>query len=197
MKFILASHNKGKIAEMQAVLGELGIEVVMPEDLGITVDVEETGTTFAENAALKARAIRDASGLPAISDDSGLCVDWLGGAPGVYSARYAGEGHNSDDNNKKLLREMEHIPDEKRTARFVCSICAVFGENDIVRCEGACEGTIARCLHGQNGFGYDPLFMVGERSFAELDGAEKDAISHRGRALAALYEKMKSRKEEE
>ena len=95
------------------------------------------------------------------------------------------------------LREMENIPDERRAARFVCSICAVFGDDDIVQCEGACEGTIARRLHGQNGFGYDPLFMVGERSFAELDGPAKDAISHRGRALAALYEKLKDRKEGE
>ena len=197
MRFVLASHNKGKLAEMQAILGELGVEVVMPSDVGVDVDVEETGTTFAENAALKANAIMAASGLPAIADDSGLCVDWLQGAPGVYSARYAGEGHNSDDNNKKLLREMKKIPDERRAARFVCSICAVFGDDDIVQCEGACEGTIARRLHGQNGFGYDPLFMVGERSFAELDGPAKDAISHRGRALAALYEKLKDRKEGE
>lgn len=122
-----------------------------------------------------------ATGLPTVADDSGLCVDALNGAPGVYSARYAGEGHDSAANNAKLLREMENIPDERRAARFVCAICAVFGEVDIVRCEGACEGTIARRLHGQNGFGYDPLFMVGERSFAELDGPAKDAISHRGR----------------
>ena len=132
-----------------------------------------------------------------MADDSGLCVDALNGAPGVYSARYAGEGHDSAANNAKLLREMEKIPDERRAARFVCAICAVFGEVDIVQCEGACEGTIARRLHGQNGFGYDPLFMVGERSFAELDGPAKDAISHRGRALAALYEKLKDRKEGE
>ncbi len=138
-----------------------------------------------------------ATGLPTVADDSGLCVDALNGAPGVYSARYAGEGHDSAANNAKLLREMEKIPDERRAARFVCAICAVFGEVDIVRCEGACEGTIARRLHGQNGFGYDPLFMVGERSFAELDGPAKDAISHRGRALAALYEKLKDRKEGE
>lgn len=124
-------------------------------------------------------------------------MDALNGAPGVYSARYAGEGHDSAANNAKLLREMENIPDERRAARFVCSICAVFGDDDIVQCEGACEGTIARRLHGQNGFGYDPLFMVGERSFAELDGPAKDAISHRGRALAALYEKLKDRKEGE
>ncbi len=198
MKLILATKNKHKVEEFCRILSPLGWQVipqdeVCPPDL----EIEETGSTFAENAFLKAMGIYRATGLPTVADDSGLCVDALGGAPGVYSARYAGEGHNSDDNNKKLLREMEGIPEEKRTARFVCAICAVFGEGDILRCEGACEGTIARCLHGQNGFGYDPLFMVGERSFAELDGAEKDAISHRGRALAALYEKMKSRKEEE
>ena len=196
-EIIIATKHKGKMAEFKRMLSSLGYTVISAEEAGFSAEIEENGATFAENAAIKARTICKACKKAAIGDDSGLCVDALGGAPGVYSARYAGEGHNSDDNNKKLLREMEHIPDEKRTARFVCAICAVFGEGDILRCEGACEGTIARCLHGQNGFGYDPLFMVGERSFAELDGAEKDAISHRGRALAALYEKMKSRKEEE
>ncbi|MBS1478318.1 MAG: RdgB/HAM1 family non-canonical purine NTP pyrophosphatase [Angelakisella sp.] len=198
MKLILATKNEHKVEEFQRILAPLGWQVipqdaVCPPDL----DIEETGKTFAENAYLKAMGIYRATGLPTVADDSGLCVDALNGAPGVYSARYAGEGHDSAANNAKLLREMEKIPDERRAARFVCAICAVFGEVDIVRCEGACEGTIARRLHGQNGFGYDPLFMVGERSFAELDGPAKDAISHRGRALAALYEKLKDRKEGE
>ena len=197
MKIVLASHNPGKMKEMSAILAAFGVELVLQSDLGMHIEVEETGTTFRENALLKAQAVMKATRMPAISDDSGLMVDALNGAPGVYSARYAGEGHDSAANNAKLLWEMENIPDERRTARFVCAICAVFGEVDIVRCEGACEGTIARRLHGQNGFGYDPLFMVGERSFAELDGPAKDAISHRGRALAALYEKLKDRKEGE
>ena len=198
MKLILATKNEHKVEEFRRILAPLGWQVipqdeVCPPDL----DIEETGKTFAENAYLKAMGIYRATGLPTVADDSGLCVDALNGAPGVYSARYAGEGHDSAANNAKLLREMENIPDERRTARFVCSICAVFGDDDIVQCEGACEGTIARRLHGQNGFGYDPLFMVGERSFAELDGPAKDAISHRGRALAALCEKLKDRKDGE
>ena len=192
---ILATRNPGKVRELADALRRFGFDVrPLPDDFP---EIEETGTTFEQNALLKAHAVADTLGLPALADDSGLEVDALNGAPGVYSARYAGDGHDSAANNAKLLREMENIPDERRAARFVCAICAVFGEVDIVRCEGACEGTIARRLHGQNGFGYDPLFMVGERSFAELDGPAKDAISHRGRALAALYEKLKDRKEGE
>ena len=197
MKICAATGNQGKLKELRRILEAQGHEVVSQKELGITTEPDETGTTFAENAYLKAMGIYRVTGLPTVADDSGLCVDALDGAPGVYSARYAGEGHNSAENNEKLLREMENVPDEKRTARFVCAICVVFGEDDIVQCEGICEGTIAHRLHGENGFGYDPLFMVGEHSFAELDGPAKDAISHRGRALTALYEKMKDRKEGE
>lgn len=197
MKLILASKNKHKVEEFRRILLPLGWEILPQDTICPDLEIEETGTTFAENAYLKAMGIYRVTGLPTVADDSGLCVDALDGAPGVYSARYAGEGHNSADNNEKLLREMENVPDEKRTARFVCAICVVFGEDDIVQCEGTCEGTIAHRLHGENGFGYDPLFMVGEHSFAELDGSAKDAISHRGRALTALYKKMKDRKEGE
>lgn len=197
MKLILASKNKHKVEEFRRILLPLGWEILPQDTICPDLEIEETGTTFAENAYLKAMGIYRVTGLPTVADDSGLCVDALDGAPGVYSARYAGEGHNSADNNEKLLREMENVPDEKRTARFVCAICVVFGEDDIVQCEGTCEGTIAHWLHGENGFGYDPLFMVREHSFAELDGPAKDAISHRGRALTALYEKMKDRKEGE
>lgn len=197
MKLILASKNKHKVEEFRRILLPLGWEILPQDTICPDLEIEETGTTFAENAYLKAMGIYRVTGLPTVADDSGLCVDALDGAPGVYSARYAGEGHNSADNNEKLLREMENVPDEKRTARFVCAICVVFGEDDIVQCEGTCEGTIAHRLHGENGFGYDPLFMVGEYSFAELDGPAKDAISHRGRALTALYKKMKDRKEGE
>ena len=197
MKLILASKNKHKVEEFRRILLPLGWEILPQDTICPDLEIEETGTTFAENAYLKAMGIYRVTGLPTVADDSGLCVDALDGAPGVYSARYAGEGHNSADNNEKLLREMENVHDEKRTARFVCAICVVFGEDDIVQCEGTCEGTIAHRLHGENGFGYDPLFMVGEHSFAELDGSAKDAISHRGRALTALYKKMKDRKEGE
>ena len=140
MRFILASHNKGKLAEMQAILGELGVEVVMPSDVGVDVDVEETGTTFAENAALKANAIMAASGLPAIADDSGLCVDWLQGAPGVYSARYG--GLNSDQERcRLLLSNMRGATN--RAAHFHTAIVCAFPNGDTLTAEGDCAGTIA------------------------------------------------------
>ena len=191
MKFILASHNKGKIAEMQAVLGELGIEVVMPEDLGITVDVEETGTTFAENAALKARAIRDASGLPAIGDDSGLCVDWLGGAPGVYSARYGG----LDDDKARYTLLLQNLRGAtNRGAHFHTSIVCAFPNGDELTAEGRCDGTIAFAPMGEGGFGYDPVFFVPEKAktFAQLTQEEKAEISHRGKALREFTGKLET-----
>lgn len=193
MKLILATKNKHKVQEFCRILEPLGWEVLPQDAVAPDLEVEETGTTFAENAALKAMALYRATGLPAVADDSGLCVDALNGAPGVYSARYAGEAQDSDANNAKLLRELQGIPDEQRTARFVCSLCVVFSKEDILTCEGICEGKIAHHLHGQNGFGYDPLFMVGEESFAELDGERKDSISHRGNALRLLVELLKNR----
>ena len=195
-KLVFATNNAHKLEEVAAILGDK-VELLSLNDIDCHTDIPETAETLEGNALLKSSFIYRNYQLDCFADDTGLEVEALNGAPGVYSARYAGEGHDSAANNAKLLREMEKIPDERRAARFVCAICAVFGEVDIVRCEGACEGTIARRLHGQNGFGYDPLFMVGERSFAELDGPAKDAISHRGRALAALYEKLKDRKEGE
>ena len=194
MKLILATKNRHKVEEFQRILSPLGWQLLPQDAVCPELEIEETGATFAENARLKALGIYRATGLPAIADDSGLCVDALGGAPGVYSARYAGEQHDSAANNAKLLQAMQHIPQEQRTARFVCSICVVFSPQDIVTCEGCCEGTISYRLHGENGFGYDPLFMVGEKSFAELSGSQKDAISHRGRALQARYALLRDRK---
>ena len=207
MKFVLASHNKGKLAEMQAVLADLGIEVVMPADLGIYVDVEETGETFAENAALKANAIMEASGLPAIADDSGLCVDALDGAPGVYSARYCGHHGDDEANNDKLLAAMQAVPAGQRGAKFVSAVCFILPDGRHLTCMGECPGSIAFTrLCGDYGFGYDPLFIpadcgVGKtdkrpntenRSYAQLTPDEKDAISHRGNALAALEKQLPS-----
>ena len=194
MKLILATKNRHKVEEFQRILSPLGWQLLPQDAVCPELEIEETGATFAENARLKALGIYRTTGLPAIADDSGLCVDALGGAPGVYSARYAGEQHDSAANNAKLLQAMQNIPQEQRTARFVCSICVVFSPQDIVTCEGCCEGTISYRLHGENGFGYDPLFMVGEKSFAELSGSQKDAISHRGRALQALYALLRDRK---
>lgn len=187
MKFILATHNKKKCAEMQRILSPLGIEVATADMLGINLtDVEETGTTFEENAYLKAYSGCMESGLPCIADDSGLVVDALGGEPGVYSARYAGGHGNDRANNEKLLRGLDGVPDVKRTARFVCCVCVHFPDGRYLVVKGKCEGRIGHEERGEGGFGYDPLFMVGDRSFAEFSAEEKDAVSHRGNALREL-----------
>ena len=191
MKYLLATHNLKKCEEMQRILSPLGIEVCTAEMLGIEItDAEETGTTFAENARIKAESGCSESGYPCIADDSGLCVDALNGAPGVYSARFAG-GHGDDEANiKKLLCELDGVPDEKRTAHFACAVCVAYPDGKRIELEGRCEGKIGYGKIGDNGFGYDPVFMVGERSFAELSAEEKDRISHRGNALRKLYKTL-------
>ena len=161
-KFVLASHNPGKIKEMSAILAQFGVEVVSPRELGITVDVEETGTTFAENAMLKAKAICAASGLPAIADDSGLCVDALNGGPGVYSARYGGEGLDDKGRYTLLLNNMRG--QTTRAAHFTCSIACAFPTGDTLTAEGRCDGSIAFAPMGEGGFGYDPVFFVPEKA---------------------------------
>ena len=189
-KFVLATHNPGKLKEMSAILAELGIQVVGPGELGIDVEVEETGTTFAENAMLKAQAICAASGLPAIADDSGLCVDALNGGPGVYSARYGGEG--LDDRGRTMLLLENMRGQTTRAAHFACAICCVFPSGDTLTAEGRCEGAIAFAPMGEGGFGYDPVFLVPEKAktFSQLTAEEKNAISHRGKALRAFSEKL-------
>lgn len=192
MKFVLASQNKGKLAEMQRILGELDVEVVLQGDLGLHVDVEETGTTFAENSELKARAVMEASGLPAIADDSGLCVDWLQGAPGIYSARYGGDQcHNDQERYQLLLQNMRGAMN--RAAHFHTDIVACFPNGDVLRAAGDCPGTIAYAPQGEGGFGYDPVFFVPElrKTFGQLNAEEKNAISHRGRALRDFAAKLK------
>ena len=192
MKYVLASHNPGKIREMSAILSQYGVEVVSPRELGITVDVEETGTTFAENAMLKAKAICAAAKLPAIADDSGLCVDALNGGPGVYSARYGGEGLDDKGRYMLLLNSMRGQP--TRAAHFACAIACAFPNGDDLTAEGRCDGTIAFAPMGEGGFGYDPVFFVPElkKTFGQLTAEEKSAISHRGRALAAFVEKLET-----
>ena len=189
-KFVLASHNPGKIKEMSEILGKLGIQVVSPKELGITVDVEETGTTFAENAMLKAKAICEAAKLPAIADDSGLCVDALNGGPGVYSARYGGEG--LDDKGRYMLLLNTMRGQTTRAAHFTCSIACAFPNGDTLTAEGECHGTIAFAPMGEGGFGYDPVFFIPElkKTFGQLTAEEKSTRSHRGRALAAFAEKL-------
>ena len=187
MKIIIATHNKHKLAEMSRILSPMGYEVVTDTDLGIELsDVEENGETFLDNARIKSEAGCKESGYPCIADDSGLCVDALGGAPGVYSARYSGVHGDDDGNNRKLLAELDGVPTEKRTAHFACAICVSFPDGSEVTATGKCEGYIGYEKKGSNGFGYDPLFMVGDRSLAEMSAEEKDAISHRGNALKEL-----------
>ena len=190
MKFVLATHNPGKIREMSNILSGLGIQVVSPAELGITVDVEETGTTFAENAMLKAKAICAASALPAIADDSGLCVDALNGGPGVYSARYGGEG--LDDRGRYMLLLETMRGQTTRAAHFACAIACAFPNGDELTAQGRCDGTVAFAPMGEGGFGYDPIFFVPEKAktFGQLTAQEKDEISHRGRALKEFAEKL-------
>ena len=193
MKFVLASHNKGKIKEMQEVLGELGVEVVTPGELGITVDVEETGTTFEANALIKAEAAVAETGFSAIADDSGLVVDALDGEPGVYSARYAGVHGDDAANNAKLLRNLENVEDADRTARFMSVVALVRADGIVLSGEGSCEGMIGHELRGDHGFGYDPLFLPNDtpgKTMAELTPEEKNAISHRFHALQNLSREL-------
>lgn len=192
MKLVLASKNRHKLTEMQTILGELGLEVVLESEVGVDVDVEETGTTFEENALLKAKAVMEASGMAAIADDSGLEVDALNGAPGVYSARYGNK--NSDaERTAFLLENMRDVPAEQRTARFVSAIACALPDGRVVAARSTCEGTILFETRGDNGFGYDPVFYVPElgMTFAEADGARKNAISHRGNALKKFAQAWK------
>lgn len=191
MDYIIATHNLKKRDELQRILAPLGIRVLLAEEAGVELtDVEETGTTFEENAVLKAESGCRESGFPCIADDSGLAVDFLGGEPGVYSARYSGEHGNDEANIQKLLKNLENVPDKNRTARFVCMVCVCFPDGKKLVVDGKCEGKIGFEKHGENGFGYDPVFMVGEKSFAELTAEEKDRISHRGNALRKLAQML-------
>lgn len=188
---LIATHNMKKRDELQRILSPLGLEVKTAEQVGVELtDVEETGETFFENAFLKADSGCRESGLPCVADDSGLSVDYLVGAPGVYSARFAGEHGNDKKNNEKLLKILRDVPLEERTARFVSVVCCVFPNGDVISARGECQGYIGFEPKGSAGFGYDPLFMVGDKSFAELSAEEKDALSHRGNALRALAEKL-------
>jgi len=181
-----------KREELHRILSPLGINVYLDFECGVILtEVEETGSTFAENALLKARSGCVDSMMPCIADDSGLCVDALGGAPGVYSARYHGENTSYDEKIAFLLDELKDVPDEKRTARFVSNIACVFPDGTSFVVEGTVEGKIGYEQRGSNGFGFDPIFYRGERAFAEFTPEEKDSVSHRGNAIRALAEKLK------
>ena len=191
MKAVLSSRNKKKIIEMQRLLGEgiEALELLSLDDVGIAGDAEETGSTFEENALIKAR-FGATPGRYSFADDSGLEVDALDGRPGVYSARYAGEPCNDERNNERLLSEMAGVPAEKRTARYVSVIACVCPDGRELLARGTCEGVMLTTPRGNGGFGYDPLFYVPElqKTFAEVTPEEKDAVSHRGKAIRAFLD---------
>ncbi len=191
MDYIIATHNMKKRDEMQRILAPLGIRVLLAEEAGIELtDVEETGETFEENAFLKAESGCKESGMPCIADDSGLAVDYLDGAPGVYSARYSGEHGNDDANNKKLLAALEGLESAERGAAYVSVACCVYPDGRKLIARGECRGIIGYEEIGNGGFGYDPLFLPveynGEKTMAQLTAEEKDAISHRGKSVRKL-----------
>lgn len=190
---VLATTNPGKAAEFRSLLARhldpARVTLATPGDLGLEPPpVEETGSTFAENARIKATALAQATGLPALADDSGLCVDALGGAPGLHSARWAGAAASDADRTTLLLAQLQGVPLEKRTARFVCAVALSLPDGRIFSQEAACMGVITEALAGGNGFGYDPIFLVPHlrRTFAALTPQEKNAISHRAKAITLL-----------
>jgi len=191
---VLATRNAGKIKELNALLAGLGVTVVGLADFPAIGDIPETGETFLENARIKARAVCQATGLTSLADDSGLCVDALAGAPGVRSARFAGEGATDAANNAKLLAAMAHVPEADRTCRFVSVVVATAPDGRELTAEGVWEGRVATTPAGAGGFGYDPLFFDASagKTAAELTAAEKNARSHRGKALAALLGKWEA-----
>lgn len=190
MKLIIASNNKGKIREYKQLLEPFGYDVVSQREAGIDIEVEETGTTFAENSALKARAIYEIEKCAVLADDSGLVVDALGGEPGVYSARYGG-CDNDADRVALILKKMSGVKDEDRSAHFVCTIHFIKANGEEIAVEGRVYGKIGCEPLGENGFGYDPIFMYEGKSFAQVSAEVKNSVSHRANALKALIEKLK------
>lgn len=190
-KIVFASNNKGKIRELKDILSPMGIEVVSQREAGFDIEADETGATFAENSAIKAKAIYELAKIPVLADDSGLCVDALDGQPGVYSHRFAGENATDEEKCRYILEKLENVSDEKRTARFICDMCFIDENGREYHAEGRCEGKIGREEKGNNGFGYDPIFVVGNRTLAELEEAEKNKISHRAEALKKMKEILK------
>lgn len=194
MKVVLASKNPHKLVEIRQITDKFGFELVLQSQLGVDIDVEETGATFEENSLLKAKAVMEATGLPAIADDSGICVDALGGEPGIYSARY-GFDETLDDWGRLelLLKNTEHVPDGQRQAQFVCVITFVTPDGNVIQARGEIHGELTRQPAGENGFGYDPIFYYPPlgKTTAELTSEEKNQVSHRANALNLFYQKLK------
>lgn len=194
MKVVLASKNPHKLVEISKITEKFGFELVLQSQLGVDIDVEETGTTFEENSLLKARAVMEATGLPALADDSGIAVDALNGEPGIYSARY-GFDESLDDWGRLLLllKNTEHVPDGQRQAQFVCVISFITPEGQVIQARGEIHGELLREARGENGFGYDPIFYYPPMglSTAEMSPEDKNQVSHRANALRVFYEKLK------
>ena len=194
MKMVLASKNPHKLVEIQKIVERFDIQLVLESELGVDIDVEETGTTFEENSLLKAKAVMEATGLPALADDSGIAVDALNGAPGVYSARYGFDDSLDDWGRLQLLlKNTENVPDGQRQAQFVCVITLMTPDGQFIHARGEVHGELLRAPAGTGGFGYDPIFYYPPlgKTLAEVAPEEKNQVSHRARALKVLYEKMK------
>ena len=192
-KIVFATGNEGKMREVRLILQDLGFPVLSMKEAGVSLDIEENGTTFAENAMIKARAVWEKTGGIVLADDSGLVVDYLGGEPGVYSARYLGEDTSYEIKNQAIIDRLADAKEEERTARFVSAIAAVLPDGSELVTEGTVEGLIAHEPAGNGGFGYDPIFYVPEFgcTTAELSSEDKNKVSHRGKALTAMYEELK------
>ena len=194
MKVVLASKNPHKLVEISQITEKFGMELVLESQLGVDIDVEETGSTFEENSFLKAEAVMKATGLPALADDSGICVDALGGEPGIYSARYGFDDSLDDFGRLQLLlKNTENGPDGQRQAQFVCVITFVTPDGKVIQARGEVHGELLRAPFGEGGFGYDPIFYYPPfgKSLAQVSPAEKNSVSHRANALKVFYEKLK------
>lgn len=192
MVFVAATNNKGKIAEISEVFGACGFKILSMSEAGIVCNPDETGRSFAQNALIKAEAVKELTEHAVIADDSGLMVEALGGLPGIYTARYAGEEHDDEKNIEKLLSKMQGLKKSQRKAWFVCAVTAILPDGGVYSAKGYTKGYIGFVKKGDDGFGYDPIFYVkGDKSFAELKSGQKDAVSHRGRALRKLAFKLK------
>ncbi len=194
-KIIFATGNKGKMKEVRMILKDLGLPVLSMKEAGVQADIVEDGTTFEENAKIKAVAVQKLTGALVLADDSGLEIDYLNKEPGIYSARYMGEDTSYSVKNANLISRLAGVPDEQRTARFVCAIAAAFPDGEVLTTRGTIEGIIGYEERGENGFGYDPIFYLPEykKSTAELSPEEKNALSHRGRALRQMEEELRKR----
>ena len=189
-RLIFATGNQNKMREIREILADLPVEILSMKEAGIEADIVEDGKTFEENAIIKAKTIMELTGELVLADDSGLEIDYLNKEPGIYSARYMGEDTSYRIKNTSLIERLTGVPDEKRTAKFVCAVTCVFPDGKVIRTRGECHGVIAHERIGHGGFGYDPVFLYGEKSFGELTSEEKDAVSHRGKALRMLVQEL-------